>query len=420
MNDLREVKGFSLKEIIFIILITAIITSMTTGLIIQNQNKITKNITYQDLNEDNDLKEFLGVYASLIDEYYEEVDKKALLGSAINAMFSYLGEDYSTYMSKEETEALAQRLMGEYKGIGVSINRENVISNVFDKSPASEAGLLVGDEITAVNDKKIPKIVNPDSSSDNQEETISLPGESESPLDYTVDGQKEITAIIKSANVGDKVKITVKRKEEIKTFEVVVKKLFIPAITYKKIENDIGYLKIDTFSETLKQQVRESLTEMEAIGIKSLIIDLRDNAGGYLSAARDVASLFLEKGKVIYSLEEKEKTTSYKDETDEKRDYKIVVLINEGSASASEVLTAALEESYGALTVGVTSYGKGKVQQTYSLEDGSMAKYTTAKWLTPNGNCIDKVGIKPKVYIELDEENIGVDNQLEKAIENAR
>ena len=399
MHDLEETpKGFQLKEVILIIVITALVTSLTTGLIVYNQNKITQNITYQDLNNDTAIKEFLGVYASLIDEYYEEVDKKAMVESAINAMFNYLGEDYSTYMTKEETDALAQRLVGEYKGIGITLNLENVIVDLFKNSPASEAGLLPGDEITAVNGTAIVK---------------NLPN-------GTSNNQNQITSIISNTNVGDKVKITVSRNGMFFDFEVVVKKLFIPAIDYKKIEDQMGYLRISTFSNTLRQQVRGALEEMEQTGLTSLIIDLRDNTGGYLASAKEVASMFLEKGKVIYSLEEKSGVTVHKDETDEKKNYKVVLLFNKGSASASEVLIAALKESYGAVTVGTTSYGKGKVQQTYSLEDGSMAKYTSAKWLTPSGSCIDKYGITPDVYVEADEENLEVDVQLEKAIELAR
>lgn len=391
MNDLKETKGFNLKEVILIIVSTAIITSMTTGVILYNQNKLTKNITYQDLNQDTALKEFLNVYASLIDEYYEDVDKKAMLESAIGAMFNYLGEDYSTYMNKEETDALAKRLIGEYKGIGITVNMENTIVDFNEGGSAKEAGLLVGDKIIAINGNILG-----------------------------MEEEKQITSYVEKANVGDKLTISVTRGNETLNFDVVVKKLLIPAIQYKVLDENIGYLGISTFSNTLNTQVKNALNNMESTGINSLIIDLRNNTGGYLSAAKDVASLFLEKGRIIYSLEEKGNTTEYKDETDEKRDYKIVVLFNEESASASEVLIAALKESYGAVTVGTKSYGKGKVQQTYTLEDGSMAKYTSAKWLTPNGTCVDKEGITPDYIVEVDKENLEVDNQLEKAIELAR
>lgn len=384
-------KGFNLKEVILIIISTALLTSLTTGVIVYNQNKLTKNLTYKDLSEDESLKEFLNVYASLIDEYYEDVDKTAMLESAIEAMFNYLGEDYSTYMSKEETDSLAESLLGEYKGIGVTLNENNEIINFIAGGAAEEAGLQVGDKFIKVNNT----------------DTTNMP----------VD---EIAKMITAANVGDTLKITVKRGEEELTFEIKSKKILVPAVESKMIEENIGYLKITTFSSTLKQQVKNALTELENQNMQSLIIDLRNNSGGYLSATKDVASMFLEKGKIIYSLEDKENVKEYKDTTDEKRTYKVVVLYNENSASASEVLIAALKDSYGAITIGTKSYGKGKVQQTQTLEDGSMIKYTSAKWLTPKGGCIDKTGITPDYIIEDDINTIDIDEQLNKSIELAR
>ena len=389
MDDSKKyTKGFNLKEVILIIIATALLTSITTGVIIYNQNKLTKNITYKDLNKDTALKEFLSVYASLIDEYYEDVDKTAMLESAIAAMFKYLGEDYSTYMSKEETEALANRLKGEYKGIGITINSENVLVDVFLDGPASSAGLLSGDKVIAVDGKIVSQ-------------------------------SSEITEIISSKSIGEKIRISVSRGDANLNFDVEVKKLYIPAVNYEMYENNIGYLKITTFSNTLKQQVSKALNDLESKGMQSLIIDLRDNSGGYLSAAKDVASIFLKKDDIIYSLEEKEETTIVKDETNEAKNYKIVVLFNGASASSSEVLIAALKDSYGATTVGVTSYGKGKVQQTHSLEDGSMVKYTSAKWLTPKGECIDEIGITPEYYVTFNPDT-NIDEQLEKALELAK
>ena len=389
MEEKNKKIGFNLKEIIIIIIVTAIITSLTTGVIIYNQNKLTKNITYQDLNQDHALKEFLTVYASLIDQYYENVDKTGMLESAISAMFTYLGEDYSTYMNKEQTDALAEKLLGEYKGIGIEINKHNhAIAGFIEGGSAQESGLQVGDVITHVNDTEI---TNAD----------------------------EISEIISTINTGEKIKIQVVRGEETLIYYVENKKLLYPATNAKLLDASIGYLQIGTFSNTLKEQVSRDLKKLEESGMQSLIIDLRNNTGGYLAAARDVASMFLEKGKVIYSLEDKENTKTYKDETDEKKEYKIVLLFNENSASASEVLIAALKESYGAILVGEKSYGKGKVQQTHTLEDGSMVKYTSARWLTPSGNCIDEIGITPD-YTVVNSIQTEEDLQLLKAIELAK
>ena len=195
-------------------------------------------------------------------------------------------------------------------------------------------------------------------------------------------------------------------------------------IDYKMIENThTGYIQIQTFSGTLAKQVKNALKELENHQMTSLIIDLRDNTGGFLTAAQDVANIFLEKGKKIYGLNVQNETTFFEDNTSESKDYPIVVLINENTASASEILAAALKESYNAILVGETSFGKGKVQQTMKLDDGSMVKYTSAYWLTPNGNCIDGIGLAPDYHVENEEKtdeqgNLTIiDNVLNKGIE---
>ena len=181
----------------------------------------------------------------------------------------------------------------------------------------------------------------------------------------------------------------------------------------------LGYIYISTFSDTIYDQFRDALNKLEGEGIDNLIIDVRNNTGGYLSETTNIASIFLEKGKVIYSLESKKSKDTYKDETDEKKNYKVVVIINEASASASEILTASLKDSYNATVVGKKSFGKGKVQQTAKLKGGTMYKYTSAKWLRPNGECIDGKGIVPdhEVDLEVNEEGTVVDTQLSKALE---
>ncbi len=385
---MNKEKGFNLKEIIIIIVTTAILTSLTTGVIVYNQNKLTKNVTYKDLSEDKALLQFLNVYASLTDEYYENVDKTEMLESAIDAMMNYLGEDYSTYMSKEETESLAEKLLGEYKGIGVQLTADNEIVNFIQGGSAEDAGLQIGDRIIKING----------------EDTTSM-------------ASKALAQIIENTKVGEKIDITVKRGEEQLNFQVENRRILVPAIESKILEDNIGYLKISTFSSTLSEQVTSAIKELEAQGMQSLIIDVRDNTGGYLSAASDVASIFLEKDQIIYSLENKDELEEYKDQTDESRNYNIVILFNENSASASEVLIAALQDNGKALTVGSTSYGKGKVQETQTLEDGSMVKYTTARWLTPKGICIDGEGITPLYSVTDDENTSDVDEQLIKAIE---
>lgn len=389
---MKQKNGIGLKELIVIVVIASIFTSITTGVIMYNNNRITSHVSGNDLNQDEDLKEFIKVYASLVGDYYTDINKKEMLEKAIASMFEYLGEDYSDYLSRDETDALAEKLKGEYKGIGVQIINDNIIYRVFSDSPAKEAGLMEGDKIISVN------------------------GEN-------VDGKNsnEVSSKIQSS-LEEKLTIGILRDGETKTFTVEVKTLFVPATDYQLISlenHKIGYLAISTFSNTVSTQVKHDLEEMESQGMDRLILDLRGNTGGYLVAATEVAKLFLEKEQLIYSLTDKNETKQYKDDTDEKRNYKILVLINEGTASASEILAAALKDSYGATLLGETSYGKGKVQQTKNLEDGTMVKYTTARWLRPNGDCIDGVGLVPDIEVVLEWNPDGgetIDTQLKEAI----
>lgn len=386
------IQGFKLYEVIIITIITGILCSIATGFIFYKKYETSAIASYENLSNNKNVNEFLQVYASIIKEYYQDVNEEELVDSAINAMFSYLGDNYSEHLSKDETSSLLEQLAGEYQGIGVEIYQDKIIYNVLDDSPAKEAGLQKGDKIIKVNNEDV----------------------SEKDNSYVA---------TKIKNENDKVEITVLRNNEEKKVTVKKDKLYIPSVTSKVIEEEnkkIGYIDITTFSNTTSKQVKKALLSLENDNIDSLVIDVRNNAGGYLISAKEIASMFLEKGKIIYSLQEKDKTQTYKDTTSEKRDYPVVVLINEYSASASEILTSTLKESYNATLVGKKSYGKGKVQQTLNLEDGSMAKYTTAKWLTPNGKCIDGVGITPDYEIDLDvDENNQtiVDTQLNKAIE---
>lgn len=383
----KNKKEFGLLNLIIVIIITSIVTSLTTGLIIYN------NKNANDINNDTSLKEFVEAYKSILNNYYTDVDKNKLIDEAIKGMLNYLGDDYTTYLNSSDTSELSEKLAGKYQGIGVELIEGNKINKIFEDSPAEECGLQVGDIIVKVNDKDVKT--------------------------YTAN---EIASEIKSIK-DNKFSLTVNRGEEEISFELSLKELNIPAIEAKVIESNekrIGYIYISTFSNTVYEQFNNKLKELEESHIDSLIIDVRNNTGGYLKAATDIASLFLEKGKVIYSLDSKNKKETYKDETAESRNYQISVLINESSASASEILSVALKESYNAILIGKKSYGKGKVQQTASLEDGSMYKYTSAKWLTPNGVCIDKKGINPDYEIDLqinEETNEVVDTQLQKAVE---
>lgn len=386
---MKQNKGFNLISVIIIIFVTSIASAITAGIIVTNNY----NLTYKGLADDKELNEFIKTYSNIINNYYDEVDKEKMIDSAINGMLNYLGDNYTTYLTKEQREDLEERLSGSYVGIGITYNGREIVE-VAKNGPAEEAGLKAGDKFVSVAGTDVRETPN------------------------------AIKALIQDAK--DKtISIVVEREEEELTFDVEVRN--VPSsVRYELKENSIGYINIDIFSETLTNQVSNALKDLEEKGMKKLIIDLRDNSGGYLDSAETTASLFLEKGKLIYSLEDKNKKEDYYDETEEHRTYPIVILINEKSASSAEILAAVLKDSYGAVLVGEKSYGKGKVQQTIKLEDGSMAKYTSAKWLRPTGECIDNKGLTPDYAASLtyetneNGEQTVIDSQLNKALEVIR
>lgn len=386
---MKNSKGFNLISVIIIICITSVVSAVTAGIIVTNNY----NLSYSDLSNDKELTDFIKAYSNIVNNYYEDVDKEKMLDSALNAMLNYLGDNYTTYLTDEQRKALEESLQGTYQGIGVEINKDRVITKVTKNGPAEAAGLQAGDKFMSIDGTKL-------NDTDGNAVGLLIRGTDKKAVDIVVD-----------------------RNGEELTFNVKISPIEEPAIVYGMQENNIGYIQISKFSRPLTSQMENALKELEANGMEKLIIDLRNNTGGYLDSAETTASLFLKKGKLIYSLEDKNSKEDYYDQTETSRDYPIVVLINNNSASSAEILAAALKDSYGAVLVGQTSYGKGKVQQTYDMKDGSMAKFTSARWLRPTGDCIDKKGIKPDFEVaqttQTNEngEEIIIDTQLVKALE---
>ncbi len=387
---MKNSNGFNLISVIVIICVTSVISAITTGVIISNNY----GLSYKSVNEDEKLNEFLKAYSNIVDNYYENVDKEKMLDAAINGMLNYLGDNYTTYLNSDQSKELEKRLAGSYEGIGISLQGQQVAS-VVENGPAARSGILVGDKVSKVNGTDVSSL--------NSGAISAL---------ITTSKKKSVTLLIE-------------RNGESLEFNVSIESIPLSSVEEKLLENNIGYIKMDIFSKNLAEQVKTSLNNLKNQGMNRLIIDLRDNTGGYLDSAEKTASLLLEKGKLIYSLQDKNKKEDYYDETDECQNIPIVILINNNTASAAEILAAALKDSYSNTTiVGEKSFGKGKVQQTYDLSDGSKAKYTSAKWLRPNGDCIDTIGISPDVeaslsyeYDENGNEIATIDSQLTKAIE---
>ena len=391
-NKTKEKELYTSKEVIIVMIFSIGIgilmcfggISIITG---KNYLAVTK-----------DLKKVVDTYYAIVDNYYGELDRDKLIDGAVEGMISSVGDTFTSYSDTDSTSSFDETINGSYEGIGCTVAtlEDGTISviDMFEDSPSYKAGLKVGDIILKVD------------------------GES-----YEGKNSNDISDYIKNSGKS-KVVLTVKRDNEEKDISINLSKVEIPHVSGKVIEQDnkkIGYINISLFASNSYKQFKSKLDELEKNNIDGLIIDVRDNSGGYLSSVTDICNLFLDKGKVIYQLEDSKGKVKKKDTTKEKRKYDIVVLINGGSASASEILASAIKESDGGDIVGTNSYGKGTVQQTKKLLDGSMIKYTTQKWLTPDGNSINEVGVTPTKVVELNEEYFNNpttenDNQLQEAI----
>lgn len=382
-KDIKKSVEFNLVEVIVIILITGIVVSVASGLIVfKNYDKLS---SVASSDSTTNFSEFNKAYNHIVNSYVKEVDKDKLIDAAIEGMYSYLNDEYSIYMDEESTKSLEERLDGQYTGVGIEITANKndnkiIINKVFSNSSAMDAGLRAGDELIALDGVLL---------SDKEYTYVS----------DTIKSSKKDTFKIKYIRDGKEYEVTLKKKN-----------VLIDSVVSKEYGN-VGYIQIQTFSATTSKQVKDKINGFSK-NIDSIVIDVRNNTGGYLSAAYEIADYFVAKGKPIYQLKDKEgKVTTYKAKSGVLRDFKgISVLINEYSASASEVLTLALKESANATTIGIKSYGKGTVQETDTLSSGAMVKYTTAYWLSPNGNSINTIGISP----DIEEKNS--DKQLDTAI----
>lgn len=345
-----------------------------------------------------DLNKFIDAYYTIIDNYYGDLDKEDLVNSAIEGMVGSVGDVYTNYSDSDTTTSFLETVEGTYEGIGCTIAQkqtgEIVIIDMFDDGPSAKAGLMIDDIILKVDD-----------------------------IDAEGKTTTELSDYIKNSK-NKNITITVLRGNEEKEINVVRDKVEVPTVTSQVLEKNnkkIGYLNISIFSSVTDKQFNTELQKLQKENIEGLIIDVRGNGGGYLSSVTNILNRILEKDKVIYQLKSKDKVEKKKDTTKECLNIPIAVLTNTGSASASEILASAIKESYGGYVVGTNTYGKGTVQQTMQLTDGSMIKYTVQNWLTPNGNWVNEVGLEPTDFVELSDEyynnpTVDNDNQLQTAL----
>lgn len=389
VNKRKVVPTFKTKEVVILLLLTTVISLAMGGI-------VTYNVVLKGEKVDDELQEFITNYDYIVDNYYGDVDKTELVDSAIAGMLSTLDKN-SAYVGGTDTN-FSIYLEGTYEGTGIQVyNDDNgniVVYSVFGGSPASKAGLKEDDIIIKVNDK-----------------------------DTTNMSIDEFSKLVKDQK--GKFNITYKRGDSEKTVQLKVDTIEIRSVSSKVINKDnkkIGYIRTTIFANNTYEQFKKELDKLENEGIDGLVIDLRGNSGGHLSAAEQIISLFLDSSHPIYQIKSKDSQNIYYSTGNKTKDYKISVLIDSNSASASEVVTSALAEQYGAKTVGKKSYGKGTVQELQTLSDGEQYKLTTKSWLTSKGEVIDGKGIEPDYDVTLSDEYLEnptdeSDNQLQKAIE---
>lgn len=389
VNKRKSLPTFKTKEVVCLLLVTVVVSLVMGGL-------VTYNVILKGAKVDDELQEFIENYDYVVDNYYGNVDKNKLIDSAIAGMLSSL-DNNSAYVGGSDSN-FSIFLEGNYEGAGIQVtttdNNNIIIYSVFDGTPASKAGLKSGDVIVKLNDK----------------DTSNMSLEEFSKLVKSQDGSFTITY------KRDGAEKTVKLKNDIVELKSVSSK------TIERDNRNIGYIRLTIFANNSDEQFEKALNNLEKQDIDGLVIDLRGNSGGHLKTAENIISLFLDSSHPIYQIKSKDGQKKFYSNGKETKKYKIAVLIDSSSASASEVVTSALKEQYGATVVGENSYGKGTVQELQTLSNGEQYKLTTKTWLTSKGKGIDKKGIEPDYSITLNNEYLENpsdenDNQLQKALE---
>ncbi len=393
----KEKKKIGIFEVI-ILLIIAITVSMSLGMIIVgSKNRVISEKPIKDKY----LETFIENYNYIIDNYYEDVDREKLINDAIAGMMNTLDDPYSTYIADDESNNFNINLQGNYKGLGVSIVKDPetkyiMVYYTLKNSPAERAGLQPGDLIKSIN------------------------GEST----FEIDASDFSNKILKSNEIDYTFTIIRENQE----FDVTISKenIEIESVQSEIIEKEgkkIGYIYISIFANNTAEQFQNKLQELEKENIDSLIIDVRSNTGGHLTAVEEILKLLLTREQVTYKVSDNDKINEYYGSLIENKKYEIILLGNEYSASASEVLIASLKDNLNAKLIGMKTFGKGTVQELITLSNGVQYKITTKKWLSPNGTWVnDNEGINPDIEVQLDEKYYQTydredDNQLQTAID---
>lgn len=358
---------------IIILLTSVIATAVITALSLEAGNEKAVNVGTDTRSE---FSKLYNVYDTINSEYYEDVDRDALIESSIQGMVEGLDDPYSEYMNNEEMEAFQETVTGDFEGIGAEVMQEGnriIVTSPMRGSPAEEAGIEPGDEIIAVDGESIEGWTT-------QEAVQLIRGEK---------GTDVVLTIVRGE--GDPIDITITRDT-----------IHIDSVTYEEVDG-VGHISVNRFQRGTTEEFESKLNEAAEDDVEDVIIDFRYNPGGLLDEAVNMINQFIDEGQTVLSLEdnngERNEIATSGEANPNTEDFTVYILINEGSASASEVFAGAMDDLTGATIAGTQSFGKGVVQQTVEFGDDSLLKYTNTKWLTPNGHWIHGEGITPDIKL---------------------
>lgn len=408
---MEEKKGMQTYKVVILVLlsifVTAILTTFTmlffsASIIGSNSNRLLYNVGPTE--ESTDISTQLSKFRSVIDKYYLwDVDDEKLKTGAIKGYIEGLGDPYTEYISKEDMKSYTENIMGNFVGIGIYMvkntdaNLVEVLSPIKN-SPAEKAGIQPGDLIKKVNG-----------------------------IEYTADDLNTMSEKIKGEE-GTTVNIEILRGTETLTFNIKRETIKVNQIEGEVLEGDIGYIQVPSFDEYTSKDFKAKFEELQKQNIKSLIIDLRNNGGGIVAEALGIADMAADKGSVLlYTVDKNNNEKTEKSNNNPIINMPIVILVNENTASSSEILSGALKDLGKATIIGTKTYGKGVIQNILTLDDGSGIKITSEEYQTPKRNKIHKIGIEPDIVVELPETVKNVlnvdrseDTQLQKAIERLK
>jgi carboxyl-terminal processing protease len=329
----------------------------------------------------------------LHENYVDPLDDDKLMQGAIAGMMESLGDPHSSYMDPQVWQQVNESMNGEYEGIGATVRQDETsggleLVTIMDGSPAQEAGLKPGDVIVEVNGETVIGLT-----------------------------QTEIIALVRGP-AGSSVHLGIQRPDttDMIEFDVTRQRITVPSVVSQVLDNEIGYVRLNQFDYKASQDMRDALEAMDANNLKGLILDMRGNPGGYLTTAIEVASAYITEGPVIIERGPNREQTYNALENAIAFDVPMVVLVDEGSASASELVAGALQDRERATILGTTTFGKGSVQTWRDLSNGGGIRITISRWYTPNGHSVSEVGIEPDITIPYVESATGEDNQITAAV----